>query len=435
MTKYKERNKVQYQENSRGYLQYQIPKMYSEQIYGKKQKYISFGAKNSVEAAAEIKAKAKLLQEDLEEGVFNPNDLSRYKYKDKQVKILYQLNKTPATLTEIFEDYTRYRFSGKDEVGEIRYRKDYLPTIQKSPQQNILRVDQQREIAEYIANNICYSYAKSIFSIIDRAIERAKETNQLSKKNPNIFRKYIKEFVSNNDESVRAYPTILTKRGFVKDEEKKAWTANEAKIIIDALRNRKIQSVYYKKLDVITKLIEFLFYTGVRHGEAFGLQWNAISEDMSRIKIRQSYNSKHNLLKTTKTKKVRTIQINLKTQNIITEVKNFYKEIGMPINPTSYVFLSSNNTPLKTSTLHDTWIGSNPMKGRKEKIGIVTGLVIDGKLNDYIDMYSTRRTFISLQAQAGVDPKTVADYVGDNVETILKHYYQGKENYIPTSLF
>jgi len=53
-------------------------------------------------------------------------------------------------------------------------------------------------------------------------------------------------------------------------------------------------------------------------------------------------------------------------------------------------------------------------------------------LRSYIDPYSTRRTFISIEAQSGVDPKTVADIVGDNVETILKHYYQGREDHVPT---
>jgi len=76
---YKERNLVQLQENSRGYWQYQIPGKYAESIYGKRQKYISCGAKaGDIEIAAELKQKLKVLQKDLDEGLFNHNDIDKF---------------------------------------------------------------------------------------------------------------------------------------------------------------------------------------------------------------------------------------------------------------------------------------------------------------------------------------------------------------------
>jgi hypothetical protein len=101
------------------------------------------------------------------------------------------------------------------------------------------------------------------------------------------------------------------------------------------------------------------------------------------------------------------------------------------------VFLNAVQKPFITGTIANVWRGrpDRKLKTKEEFMpGIVTQLVLDGKLNNYIEPYSTRRTFVLLMAQK-YDPKTVANYVGDNVEIILKHYYSGKENFTPDFSF
>jgi integrase len=433
---YKERNRVQLQENSRGYLQYQIPGAYAEAIYGKKQKYISFGAKaGDIEVSAEAKQKLKILQKDLDQGLFDDKSIGKYKYNKKQVKYSYQKTQK-FSLVELFERYRDYRFNKDNETGIHCYNTRYKSVLKSCPQQDFTSVSQQWEIVEYIKKIRQYGTVCKIFSVLDNAVKREKLTSNLPENTPNIFRKALEDFKKNNKEKKRDYPLMLIQRGYVKDQDKRAWNAEEVEIILDAWRTRNKKTPYYRGCDVKAMAVEFLFNTGMRHGEAYGLQWSAVSEDFSSVLIHKSFSKAIKSLKGTKTGKNRKINLNLKAKRILQELKNFYTDMGMSTTPSSFVFMKENAKPYITTDFVIDWTGASKSSASKitEKIGIVPRLVIDGKLNNYIDMYSTRRTFVSLQAQAGVDPKTVADYIGDNVETILKHYYQGKEDYVPLDL-
>ncbi len=54
--------------------------------------------------------------------------------------------------------------------------------------------------------------------------------------------------------------------------------------------------------------------------------------------------------------------------------------------------------------------------------GVVTRLVNSGQVAQYLKPSSTRHTFITLQAQNGVDLKLLADSCGNSVDVIYNHY-------------
>lgn len=441
-TKNKVINKVQIQTNSNGYYQFQIPGIYAKPIWGKKQKYISFGAINDGDpvVAAEAKTKLALLNKDLEDGIFDPDNFDKYKYVKNQVRFNYAKTEK-ITLLELFDDYTEYRFTtDESKVGKLRYQETLRPILAKCPFQDISSSTNQRQVQEFISTNTSYCDAINCFSILDRTVKRAISKGELKENVPNTFREYIKEFKSIKKEPLRKYPKVLLDFGCVQDVTKKAWTESEVKIILEAIENRRIYNTFYKKCDVKGLLIEFLFCTGMRHGEAFGLKWNALSKDLSSAFIHESYNTRYKIQKNTKTGKNRTINLSPEAQNILIKLKSFYHEINWKVEPSSHVFLSEAKRPMHSLMIGSLWRGYHDFQNRKEKKdsvfmnGVVTQLVLDGKLNNYIDSYSTRRTFVSLMAQK-FDAKTVADYVGDNVETIFKHYYFGQENFTPITSF
>jgi len=432
-TKYKARNQAQIQTNSKGYLQIQIPGIYAMPLYGKKQKYIAFGAKADIlkdlVGAAEVTEKLALLNKDLEDGVFNPSDIGKYKYSKKQIKHLYNSQQKQLSLLEVFDSFTSYRFSDPNDSGIYSYQKTFRPAVIASPYQDLSKSSYQRQIAEFIGQDRGYNTVVDVLPVLSRAVERAKLIGDLPENNPNVFLDCLSEYKSIKKKPVRPYPAFLVEMGFIKDNDKRAWTAEEVEIILSAWRNRYKREIYYRKCDVKTLLVEFLFRTGVRHGEAFGLKWNAVSDDMSEVLIHKSYSTAKQILKKTKNEKNRRLRLTQKATDILVRLEKFYKDIGFSVTPSSCVFMNENGKRFTSNVFAPIW------RGTATNIGIVSQLLIDGKLNNYIDMYSTRRTYISLQAQSGVDPKTVANYVGDNVETILAHYYSGQEDFRPKDLF
>ena len=438
-SKYKARNEVNVMEDSRGYLQYQIPSCYALQIYGKKQKYISVGCKNTSDSLLEAKAKLLELRKDLENGKFNPADVSKYKCSNKKVKEYRRYEAREVTATELFNDYQHHRFANQNNGVGLENYKSFFNAIKKSPCQDVLTTKGQTEIADYLCAKSGYKIVKNVLAIMDKAIKRGIDKGTLPQNTPNIFIKRKLEYLNNNKQERKQYPLMLTKRGYFRDHNKIAWNKKEMGIIIKAFRDRHKWSIYYKKCDIKCLLIEFLFYTGVRHGEAYGLKWGALTDDFSGATIREAFSSGVRVQKSTKNQKIRKIELSPSAQNILIRVRDFYKCMGIGTKNNDYVFVKENGKPFVNADFNMLWRGQSGSKKVKEKIGIVTQLFLDKKLPVYMEMYSTRRTYASLMAQGAFlpkekrnpDPATVAEYIGDNIQTVIDHYYAGQEDYRP----
>ena len=70
------------------------------------------------------------------------------------------------------------------------------------------------------------------------------------------------------------------------------------------------------------------------------------------------------------------------------------------------------------------WLGLDKSKNGNQYYypGVVTRLVQNGEISQYLKPSATRHNFIAIQAHAGVDLKLLADSVGNSVDVIYDHY-------------
>ena len=410
----------------RSYLKLQIPSIYARLYYGKKQVYISFGAKDTPQSRL-LAEQAKInLTKDLELEKFNPKNLTRYQHPNKQAKTgtvsYYAKNLTLSRLWIMYSEYV------KPNIDHETYKDKYLGYVPNTIEKCNQDIYCQQEIRNKIVEIAAPTVALRCLRTINAALHWAKKEQLIPDNFDSRFAEYASEFAktSKYKSARRKQPAIITLN---RDASKIAWNKNEMEIIIDAYWNRMknhLKASPYCKLDIYPYLIEFLFKSGLRHGEAFALTWDDIAKDYSKIYVTKSYTSHGRRIKDTKNGVHRAVPCSKKTQELLVELKE-----KLPIltsNPKNLVFPNFKGSYLNTKNFERTW--GYKQKGRSE-IPVVAKLVLIGKLPQYIDAYSTRRTFISLQLQAGYDVKTVADWVGDKPKTILKHYASRNENAIP----
>jgi integrase len=305
-------------------------------------------------------------------------------------------------------------------TGELKYRGEFRRVMEALPQ-TFLTKDCQEQVAEYLEENYGAGTQSNILNQLYNMLEWAKDKNLLPNNTPN----YFKEFKKNaGNPKKQGCPELLKGLETFRDPEKKAWTKEERDLIISAIHQRRKHSPYYKECDVLGLLIEFLFHTGMRHGEAFALRWNRvhITEGGVQVAITQSYSSQYKITKGTKTEKPRTIWIDQRAQEIIKTLRDFYESKNRECKGSNLVFQKELGKGFNSHDLTNIWYGDK----KTGRLGIVSNLVKEGKLPQYLKIYSTRHTFASLQAQNNQDPKTVADYIGDTVEMVLEKYYQSR---------
>jgi integrase len=201
----------------------------------------------------------------------------------------------------------------------------------------------------------------------------------------------------------------------LEDTDTRAFTKEERDIIIEA---------FYKSDKPATRqvapLIEFLFLTGCRSGEAFALRWQDvfIGRDKNYIRFSKSYNGRLKNTQVTKTGETRLFKIYPKLNDLLLRIK---PENAKPID---LVFVNSGGTSQTSGLLYEKWVNSTTTKKGVKYIypGVVTQLANEGKISCYLSPYHTRHTFITLQAQSGTDLLLLATACGNSVEVIQRHY-------------
>jgi integrase len=167
-------------------------------------------------------------------------------------------------------------------------------------------------------------------------------------------------------------------------------------------------------------LIEFLFLTGCRPGEAFALTWQDvfIGQGKNYIRFSKSYNGTLKNTQVTKTGGIRLFKIYPKLNELLLIFK------PTDAKPTDCVFVQLNTKRYNTRGLGAIWHGNNrKLKGGSYFVpGVVTQLVETNAISCYLSPYHTRHTFITLQAHAGANLLLLASCCGNSIEMIQKHY-------------
>lgn len=415
--KYGSRNQVQVTRDKHQNLLLQIPGVYAQAYYGKKQKYISFGGKESAENRVLVDQARNLLQLDLETEKFNPQDLSKYQHPTKRVTNKYSCTQpsTEISLLELFDRYCEYK---KPQLAETTYKSHYrgcyLNAITKAPQD----LKDQLAIQNYLVNTFKPTGIIRLLGAIHQAILWGKREKLIPDDYESNFHIYQDDYKKG---SKRANVKRKQPKSFADcscEPDKIAWTKEQMEIIIDAFHRRR--QIAYKAVDYVAYFVEFLFRTGVRHGEAMALTWKDVSDDFTFFRVDESYSLVTKKVKCTKMGNSRKVPCSGRVQEILRVLKQYSSNNDEPI------FKNAKGEMLNRKYVRTIWAGSKAT-GMKS---IIHKLILEGKLPQYLDFYSTRRTFISNQIRT-YDVKTVADWVGDHPKTILDHYCYRNEDAIP----
>jgi integrase len=201
------------------------------------------------------------------------------------------------------------------------------------------------------------------------------------------------------------------------ENDRRAFTKEERDIIIRAFYESDKANERQ-----IAPLIEFLFLTGCRPGEAFALRWGDVMFERGIIRFSKSYAGKQKITKRTKTKEIRMFPLSKKLIELLNRIKSEF------VKSTDLVFKQLGKQCLNSNVHSKCW-NSNITKVNGKTYyypGVVTRLVEEGKIAQYLPPYHTRHTYITLTAHANKDNTSalmlLAHACGNSPEIIMKHY-------------
>ena len=229
----------------------------------------------------------------------------------------------------------------------------------------------------------------------------------------------------NADGTIRPWYEVIDTETNPEEKDRRAFTKDERDIIIKAFYESDKANVRQA-----APLIEFLFLTGCRSGEAFALTWNNVKFDNNQIVIHKSYAGTIKQVKATKNSDIRLFVMYPKLHNLLTKIK------PADAKPTDLIFVTAECGTYDSWKLWKIW-AEHTTKVRGVKYvypGIVTQLVESGVIPCYLSPYHTRHTFITLQARAGVDLTLLAGICSTGVDKIHQHYLEHDKSATPIDI-
>lgn len=177
----------------------------------------------------------------------------------------------------------------------------------------------------------------------------------------------------------------------VDDEPMRVFTIEEAENIIDAYTEQVTQN-----------LLSFLFWSGVRPGEASALRWTDVNATEGTVTIRRTRTMKQGELQTPKTHAARTLILPARAMEALEAQRPYTSK-------QEYVFCRGDN--------HEPFANAKVL-GRKRWKTILSKLGIP-----YLKPYTTRHSFASWALMAGESESYVAQFLGHaNVDMVRRHY-------------
>jgi integrase len=203
-----------------------------------------------------------------------------------------------------------------------------------------------------------------------------------------------------------AFGKWAVEQGFIKDnfwrdlpkwvrlaapESPKPFTVEETQKILATFKSHRYYGYYYP-------FVLFCFGTGVRLGEAIGLQWKRLSEDCATIEISEALS--RGVRKPTKTNRSRQFRL---ARNIV-EMLQQHKPANAK--PEDIVFASPKGCPIDDHNFRN-----------RAWVNVLTELEIP-----YRKPYNMRSTFISHALASGLNPMTVSQITGHDPQVMFTHY-------------
>jgi integrase len=430
-------------QSDNGSLRLQFSTKYNP-IFGGKRKHQGLGMKDTPENQQKAIAIAWRIEGDLQhpdwQQLFDPT-FAKYGLKSKYAAELKLAAPIPEpepemTVGAMWEDYLEWkRPQLQPTTFEIQYCKTYSNVIKGLVwdrkkcefSDNSFGIYHQ-PLTENVANDMI---ANSDFpKIKNRAISALSEAFlrlQSQGKTKLTVNPFVLDAGASNNKIDKYKPIVNTDGKILRwwdtedtetdpnEIDRRAFTREERDTIIKAFYESDKASCRQ-----VAALIEFLFLTGCRSGEAFALEWKDVflGRDKDYIRFSKSYNGRLKNTQVTKTGEIRLFKIYPKLENLLLKIK------PTDAKPTDLVFTNTLGQPYCIRLIGNLWQKSRG--GTKDNIylysGIVTQLAESGKISCYLSPYHTRHTFITLMAHAGTDLLLLATACGNSVEVIQKHY-------------
>jgi integrase len=313
--------------------------------------------------------------------------LGQFRPKPKQ-NLVPPITTQQLDLEQLWDRFCEYkRVSLATTTYKKEYRGKYSNHIDKLPTKDLADAI---AIRDWIISHLSPIVAKALLIHISACLEWAVRAN-LAKENP--FKGMASDLKISRDDRYEAIdPFSITERDN----------------IIAAFEKHPRHCHY-------ASFIRFLFLTGCRTGEAIALQWKHISPDCTSIIFADSWDTRLQLRKDTKTHKSRRFPCNAALRQLLLTLK------PPQVDPHKLVFTSPHGQPINACKFsHCIWKGYGSCKG------VVSQLALDGAIERYRPPYNTRHTFISMALEKGLTVSQVARLVGNSPEVILQHYASNK---------
>ncbi|WP_162930785.1 tyrosine-type recombinase/integrase [Lactococcus allomyrinae] len=241
-----------------------------------------------------------------------------------------------------------------------------------------------RDLQDYIIN-----HSKSV-----------KTMHALKRGINSIFRyAYVAEYIETNPVDRLDLPKDTRTKQSIAKLKQKFFTLDEFNLLIQQMRADADDDETNEKVD----LIEFLFWTGLRIGEALGLKWSDIDVLDSKISINKSWDYHIRKMGDVKTTcSIREIDINTRCLNIVQNFKKYNSE---------FVFVTPKGGHLHYQRL------SQYLKFEGARTNIF------GKNPNNFTLHMLRHSHVTYLINMGVPEKLVMERVGHSDPRMLMGVY------------
>lgn len=299
------------------------------------------------------------------------------------------------SILEVYDMYCEYvKPDLAKTTYELKYRKLFLSSIKEAidnTSENAL------DIRNYLRHHKCLVTTKNCLRLLEKAYQLAIKHRDKTGITDNPF----------SDITLGIKKDARLDNDVDEDlDDTKAFSVDEMNAIIEAFESSGYRKHY-------APIIKFLFWTGCRTGEAVGLQWKHIKWDKERIIFNKTYNHELKIFKDTKTGDGRLFPMpkNGQLWNLLKSLP----ERGLE----DVVFMSKNGNISNAVTLGNVWRGNE----KTRYPGVISELIKQGKVSQYLKLYATRHTFVSHQINIyGIPDTTVAAWVGHDASVSRKSY-------------